>query len=354
MTSTNIFVNQYELNSKFENKFFRIHTFDTVQTADIFNLNFQLYFDIFGNVSVETPQGIMTLNYRNPTATNKPMALNNPVNKVSLDKRRDKNRNPYNVVFSPNMLWILYKGTVTQKDISDGLSNLEVGTYCYLLFNFFHTEDYKNYYKNNRENSINLYHDYCKKTYNLDPGCSCLPINGDACAERLLPEAMINTRKGSQAYNAFTAICQHTEPGCLSITSFPNSFLNQYYIDNPRPPNVNVVLCSTSFNAGGNIGINKAEVQQKCQITGDDSIGIVMTEQPTSKPITGGTTPPPTTTPSSDQQEKNFLDKYLNYSQYKTAYGILGIVIILSVFGGAGYYYWRKKKSEKVAPPSVS
>jgi len=349
MTSTNVFVNKYETNTKFEDKFLRIHTFGTQETDHIFNLNFQLYFDMYGNVLVETPQQIVVVNYINPMSTNKPMITNNPANKISPDKRKDEDNKPYNLVISPNLMWILYKVVITQEDSRNSTDPIDPGTYCYLLFNFFHTEDYKNYYKTNQTNSMDLFKDYCTKTDGLDPTCSCLPVNGDICAKRLLPKAMIDVRKGSQAYNAFTTVCQHIEQGCQSITSHPTSFLNQYYIDYPRPPSVNVVLCTQSFTAGGKIAINKADIQQQCTITGDNSIGAVIAEQVTNKPII--TTPPPTTPPTTGggggaEGDRSFLDRYFNFSAYKTAYGILGIVIILSVFGGAGYYYWKKNKTK--------
>lgn len=351
MTSTNVFVNKYEMNTKLEDKFFRIHTFNTQETDYIFNLNFQLYFDIYGNVLVETPQNLVVVNYINPMSTNKPMITTNPANKISPDKRKDEDNKPYNLVISPNLMWILYKVVITPQDAINNPDPIDSGTYCYLLFNFFHTEDYKNYYKTNPTNSINLFNDYCIKTSDLDPTCSCLPKNGDICAKRLLPKAMIDVRKGSQAYNAFTTVCQHIEQGCQSITSYPNSFLNQYYIDNPRPPSVNVVLCAQAFTAGGKIAINKADIQQQCSITGDNSIGTVIEERVTNKPLTGTTPPPTTTTPpptdgGENAGEQSFLDRYLNFSVYKTAYGILGIVVILSIFGGAGYYYWKKNKTK--------
>jgi hypothetical protein len=345
MTSTNIFVNKYQLNTKLQDKFLRIHTFNSTEANNIFNLNYQLYFDAYGNVAVETPEKLLLVNYINPMATNKPMIFNNPANKVDPDKRIDENKNPYNIVFSPNLLWILYKVVITQQEAQNSSTPIDPGTYCYLLFNFFHTEDYKNYYKIRKDDAMNLFHDYCVKTSDLDPTCSCLPVNGDICAARLLPKAMIDARKGSSAYNAFTTVCQHTEKGCQTITSYPDSFLNQYYIDYPRPPSVNVVLCAQTFSAGRDISINKGDVEQQCKITGDNSIGAVIEERITNKPFTG-TTPPIVQPPPSDGEsgDISFLDRYFNYSAYKTAYGILGIVIILAVFGSLGYYYWKKNK----------
>ncbi|NBP59401.1 hypothetical protein EBU71_23160, partial [bacterium] len=266
MTSTNSFVSRYEVNNRFEFKFLRIQTFFTSDTKAIFNLNNKLYFDNFGNVSVQNTAGNLEVEYSNPATPGKSMAYNIDSNLVGVDRRKDKDGEPYPLIFSPNLQWMLYKAVYTKEDIKklpEDFSSIQPGEYTYLLFNFFHTEDFTQYYKSSSANAMNLFNNYCKSTFDLDPTCSCLPINSEICVRRLLPASMVDSQKGTSTYNAFTTICQHVEQGCQSITAYPTSFLNQYYKDFPRPPSVNVTLCAQSFTAGGNIALKKGEIQQQ-------------------------------------------------------------------------------------------
>jgi hypothetical protein len=312
-----------------------------------------LYFDNYGNVTVEAPSGVYEVEYLNPVTPGKPMIYSIDTNKVDTSKRKDSDDKPYKVIFSPNLQWILCKVVYTPEDIRNLPEDvyIDAGEYTYLLFNFFHTEDYKTYYKSNPTNAMNLFHDYCVQTKDLDPTCSCLPVNKDLCVLRLLPKSLVDSQKGTSTYNAFTTICQHVEQGCQSITSYPTSFLNQYYIDFPRPSSVNVTLCAQSFTAGGNISIKKGDIQQQCSSGGMESIGAVLVT-PAKPPIidvggengeggeNGGG--------GKDTPEQGFLDKYLKYSEFSTTYNTIGVIMALGIIGGL---VWKMMKKGSGTPP---
>jgi hypothetical protein len=352
MTSTNNFVNRYELNQRFEDKFLRINTFYRSDTDNIFNLNFKLYFDNYGNVSVQAPSGNILVEYLNPTTPGKPMVYSIPTNLVSMENRKDKFDKPYDVIFSPNLQWMLYKVVYTAEDVKKLPEDVVIsaGTYTYLLFNFFHTEDFKTYYKSNSTNAMNLFNDYCVKTKDLDPTCSCLPVNKELCVRRLLPESLVNSQKGTSTYNAFATICQHVEQGCQTITSYPTSFLNQYYIDFPRPASVNVTLCAQSFTAGGNISIKKGDIQQQCSSGGMESIGAVLVTPAKPPAPDGGSEEGGTGGTGETTTNQGFLDKYLKYSEYSTAYNIAGGLVIAGVVGGVAWKLWKTRRSPTPAP----
>lgn len=364
MTSENIFVNKYELNSKLEDKFMRIRTFSIEETQNIFDLNNTLYFDNYGNVRVLNSVGNEVLDYRNPTA-NKPLAANVGINKVDLERRKNPNTSkPYSLVFSPNIRWILYKVTYKASDFNPfSEEQIYDGEYAFLLFNFFHTAEFKDYYKANTTSAVNLFHDYCVATEGLDPLCSCTPANREICVARILPKDLIESQRNTSTYNSFSTVCQHIEKGCQNASSYPDSFLNQYYIDNPRPTTVNVTLCAMTFGAGGNLSINKAQISQQCSTSGDNSIGATITDgvkadgtssngRPsqvgTGTTVTGTTGPAGPNTTAAAQQ--NFLDKYLNYSEHKTVYNIIAVLFVLSILGGTVWYIWKKRDVPVVAP----
>lgn len=264
MTSNDIFVNKFLLNINTKDKFLVIYTFTKDESTLISNYNKltvlssgtsgdsssvpvssenELYFDSYGNVSVKVVNStVILMNFVNPIPKDKKISYLS-TNLISKNKR-DKN-----FIFSPNLQWILYKDT----------SNI----FC-LMYNFIHTQLFRNYYIFNNNDAINIFRAYCNITQGQDQTCSCIPINSDICTNRILGTEIASSEKTKASFSGFETTCQYLEPGCLYYTSLDTSFLKDYYAANPKPQSLTVTVCSQTFSAGGNMNIPVADIQQKC------------------------------------------------------------------------------------------
>lgn len=314
------FINKYLTSSTILTKFFVAQTYNQEQTTLMRNTIYNLYFDSGGNITV------MTVELVSPTV--KAIHLNPIVSTTRSTTQSDiverDNRNQ-NFIFSPNLLWILYYD----------------GTQSYLLYNFFHTQAYKEFYESggtNAVNAVNYFIDYCTTTEAQDPTCSCLPGNVDICLNRVVPGATSD----NSAFAELTSVCEEIEPGCKVYRSVPTSFLNSYYEQNPFVyKSLTITICSQAFTttSGGNISVSN--IRQACEATtnigggsgggsgGENTGGGVQVGSGLGGRTRLGTSIPPVSTSSTPPiiESPGFLEKYKDVFIGIAAVTVVGVII---------------------------
>lgn len=337
------FINKYLTSSTILTKFFVAQTYNQEQTNLMRNIMYNLYFDSGGNITVRTTD------LTSPTV--KAIYMNPIVGTVRSTTQSDmveQDNRSQNFIFSPNLLWILYYD----------------GTQSYLLYNFFHTQAYKDFYESggtNAVNAVNYFIDYCTTTETQDPTCSCLPGNVNICLNRVVPGA---TSENS-AFTELASVCEEIEPGCKVYRSVPTSFLNSYYEQNPFVyKSLTITICSQAFSAGGNISVGS--IRQACEATtnigggsgsgsgsgsgggggggGENTGGGVQVGGGLGGRTRLGTTIPPSTTttpPPPPPQSTGILEKYKNV--------FIGIAAAVAIGAIVGIVYTITKTVKNVS-----
>lgn len=314
---SSIFAEKYLRNSTVLTRFFVVHTFEPDYAAVIAYNDYDLFFDMYGNISVRNPT-----DNTNVYVFNNPLQPNTIMSYLSLNQV-DKNKRKDTFIFSPGLRWILYAE----------------GNKYYLLYNFIHTKEFDAHYKANKGNAMSIFYDYCKVVKGVDPTCSCGPDNGDICLDRIVP-GYVRQIQQTPDYATLKSQCQDVESGCLAVTGLTDSFLNSYYKDFPRKTGITMTICSTNISAGRDIKADQIKLEQACKT----SLGSGEAS-PTNGSAPAGTAPagtaPTGTAPATEATESTQESSGMSTAA-KVGIGVGVALVVIMLIIAIWYFFIRK------------